>query len=140
MSTTRWFYVQDDKRMGPVDMDQIVLMVTAALSPSTLVWHQGLTEWTEVDRIPELGALLPPPLPGGKPLPRPRTQPLPPKARPRRNPGPSAPPSPPAATAKSRVDEIRRRLEKEPNARAYRAARGGAAQGGRLPGSDPSLP
>ena len=67
MSAAGWFYVQDDKRLGPVDVDHIVhLVVTAALAPSALVWHHGLAEWTEANRVPELAALLPPPLPPGK--------------------------------------------------------------------------
>ena len=125
MSTTRWFYVQDEKRMGPVDMEQIVRLVqTAALPPSTLVWHQGLSEWTEAERIPEIGSLLPPPLPGGKPAPTPpppAVPAVPAKAPAAAKPSAVPPPSPAAApaAAKSRVEEIRRRLEKEPNARAY---------------------
>ena len=41
MSATRWFYVHDDKRMGPVDMEQIVrLVLSAVLPPSTLRRHR----------------------------------------------------------------------------------------------------
>ena len=48
MSAAGWFYVQDDKRLGPVGVEHIVhLVVTTVLSPSALVWRQGLAEWTE---------------------------------------------------------------------------------------------
>lgn len=118
MSATRWFYVQDDRRMGPVDMEQIVrLVVSAKLSPTTLVWHQGLTDWTEAARVPEIGALLPPPLPPGGPgfpgLPEP--PPVPTRGGP-----PDRTPAPAADSPSSpRVSEMRRRLEKEPNARLF---------------------
>jgi hypothetical protein len=125
MSATRWFYVQDEKRMGPVDQEQIVrLVLSAALPPSTLVWHQGLTEWTEVERIPELGALLPPPLPGGRPG-SPGAAPDGPgmatrAAKPNASSAPAAAaaPAPPAAP-KGPLDQLRRRVEKEPSARLY---------------------
>ena len=116
MSATRWFYVQDDRRMGPVDMEQIVrLVVSAKLSPSTLVWHQGLADWTEAERVPEIGALLPPPVPPGRPgfpgLPEP--PPVPTRG------GPPAPAPGAASPSSPRVAEMRRRLEKEPNARLF---------------------
>jgi hypothetical protein len=118
MSATRWFYVQDDRRMGPVDMEQIVrLVVSAKLSPSTLVWHQGLTDWTEAARVPEIGALLPPPLPpGGQGFPGlPDPPPVPTRgAPPDRSPAPAA-----ASPSDPRVSEMRRRLEKEPNPRLF---------------------
>jgi tetratricopeptide (TPR) repeat protein len=120
--------------MGPVDMEQIVRLVTsAALPPSTLVWHQGLAAWTEAERVPEIEALLPPPLPAGKAEPAPAAMPEPPPVPAR---SPSAPKAPPAATpsaapaaaapvaapvppANPRIQEMRRRLEKEPNARLF---------------------
>ncbi|HVR71077.1 MAG TPA: DUF4388 domain-containing protein [Vicinamibacteria bacterium] len=134
MSATRWFYVQDDKRMGPVDMEQIVrLVLSAALPPSTLVWHQGLAEWTEAERVPEIEALLPPPVPPGKPErpAAPEPPPVPPPARvaakatpaapaPPSGPPPAAPAAAPAASAGgARIQEMRRRLEKEPHARVF---------------------
>jgi hypothetical protein len=127
MSATRWFYVQDDKRVGPVDMEQIVrLVLTAALPPSTLVWHQGLAEWTEAERVPEIGLLLPPPVPGGKAAPRAAAAPpaAPEAAHPASRAAGAAPaahasPAAAPAPARARLDEMRRRLEKEPSARAY---------------------
>jgi hypothetical protein len=117
MSAAGWFYVQDDKRLGPVDVDHIVhLVVTAALAPSALVWHHGLAEWTEANRVPELMSLLPPPLPPGKkpgPLEPP---PLPARAASEKHADPVPAAAPPA---NPKVEELRRRLEKDPSPRAY---------------------
>jgi hypothetical protein len=91
MTTSWWFYVRDDKRLGPVDLDQLLhLVVTAELAPQTLVWRHGLPEWTEVGRVAEVASRLPPPVPAA--------------------PGPPANP---------RVDELRRRLERDPGPTAF---------------------
>jgi hypothetical protein len=118
MSAAGWFYVQDDKRLGPVGVEHIVhLVVTTVLSPSALVWRQGLAEWTEAGRVPEIAALLPPPLPPGQTPGAFEPPPLPGKA--------SAPkpaePAPRPAHANPKIEELRRKLEKEPTPRAYGA-------------------
>ena len=83
MSAAKWFYVQDDKRVGPVDVDHLVhLVVTSVLAPTTLVWHQGLAEWTEAEKVAEIVALLPPPLPPGKKPGSIEPPPLPPRSAP----------------------------------------------------------
>lgn len=114
MSAAGWFYVQDDKRLGPVDVDHIVhLVVTAVLSPSALVWHHGLPEWTEANRVPELVALLPPPLPPGKkPAPH-EPPPVPVRSAAEKHVEPAVPPASP------RVEELRHRLEKDPSPRVF---------------------
>ncbi|PYQ00474.1 MAG: hypothetical protein DMF83_27990, partial [Acidobacteria bacterium] len=67
MAGTLWFYVKDDKRLGPVDFEQLVgLLLGGQLPQGALVWHQGLREWSPADRIPEIAEQLPPPLPPGK--------------------------------------------------------------------------
>jgi hypothetical protein len=68
MSTPRWFYAQDDNRLGPVAVEQIAQLVMKGEIPrDALVWRHGLTDWTEAGRVPEIASLLPPPLPpGGK--------------------------------------------------------------------------
>src|SRR5215831_10406481 len=121
MSTSGWFYVQDDKRQGPVDVQHIVhLVMTAALSPGALVWHHGLAEWTEAERMPQIAALLPPPLPSGKQPGGPEPPPVP-AARANKPPEPITGPIPgaPPASANPKVDELRQRLEKEPNPRLF---------------------
>jgi tetratricopeptide (TPR) repeat protein len=119
MAGTLWFYVKDDKRLGPVDFEQLVgLLLGGQLPQSALVWHQGLREWMSADRIPEIAEQLPPPLPPGK---SPRSTLIieaPAVVRPR----PSAPqPSPDAAPApvNPRIEELRRRIEKDPNSRVF---------------------
>jgi len=118
MSAAGWFYVQDDKRLGPVGVDQIVhLVVTTALSPSALVWRQGLAEWTEARHVPEIAALLPPPIPPGQKAAAHEPPPLPAKGG-----APKAvEPTPPPAHANPKIEELRRKLEKEPTPRAYGA-------------------
>ena len=55
MAGTLWFYVKDDKRLGPVDFEQLVgLLLGGQLPQTALVWHQGLREWMSADRIPEI--------------------------------------------------------------------------------------
>src|SRR5262245_55420397 len=94
MTTSWWFYVRDDKRMGPVDIDHLLhLVVTAELAPQTLVWRHGLPEWTEVGRVAEISNRLPPPRP-----------------------------SAPAAPVNPRVDELRRRLERDGGPTAFAVA------------------
>jgi len=119
MAGTLWFYVKDDKRLGPVDFEQLVgLLLGGQLPQSALVWHQGLREWMSADRIPEIAEQLPPPLPHGK---SPRSTLIieaPALVRPR--PG-AAPPSPAVAPGppNPRIEELRRRLEKDPNSRVF---------------------
>jgi hypothetical protein len=118
MSVAGWFYVQDDKRLGPVGVEHIVhLVVTTALSPSALVWRQGLAEWTEAQHVPEIAALLPPPLPPGQKPGALEPPPLPAKA------GAAKPAEPvrPPAHPNPKIEELRRKLEKEPTPRAYGA-------------------
>lgn len=74
--TTQWYAEQDGARVGPMPRDQLATMVTSGqVTPSTLVWREGMSQWTQASAVPELGDLLksvPPPLPpkaGPPPLP-----------------------------------------------------------------------
>lgn len=109
-STPRWFYAENENRLGPVPVEQIAhLIMSGGLTRTALVWRHGLSDWTEAGRIPEIASLLPPPLPaGGKPA---RPSP-PPEA------GPKSEPSA-AAAEPDRFEEIRRKLEAEANPRKY---------------------
>ena len=119
MAATLWFYVRDDKRQGPVDFEHLVTMLLAGQIPhNALVWHQGLREWSQADGIPEIAEQLPPPLPQAA---RP---PKPPAAvettRSSGDTGPLSAVSTAAATAvPARVDELRKRLEKDPSSRLF---------------------
>jgi hypothetical protein len=118
MSAAGWFYVQDEKRSGPVGVEHIVhLVVTAALSPSALVWRQGMADWKEADRVPEIAALLPPPLPPGKKPGLHEPPPVPVKAAAEK----PVEPAPPHAVSNPRIEELRRKLEKDPTPRAFGA-------------------
>jgi hypothetical protein len=114
MAATLWFYVRDDKRQGPVDFEQLVtLLLTGELPHSSLVWHQGLREWMEAERIQEIAEQLPPPLP------QPARPPKPAAPEPAR-PAPESGPIPTVAPAgSSRIDDLRKRLEKEPGSRLF---------------------
>jgi uncharacterized protein DUF4388/uncharacterized protein DUF4339/tetratricopeptide repeat protein len=114
MAATLWFYVRDDKRQGPVDFEHLVTMLLAGQLPhNALVWHQGLREWMEAEQIHEIAEQLPPPLPQPARPPKPA---VPEAPRPSAEPPPAA--APPAAGS-SRVDDLRKRLEKEPGSRLF---------------------
>ena len=121
MAGTLWFYVKDDKRLGPVDFEQLVgLLLGGQLPQGALVWHQGLREWSPADRIPEIAEQLPPPLPPGK-SPRSATLILEAATAARLRAALASDPAPAAAPAAQnpRVEELRRRLEKDPASRLF---------------------
>jgi hypothetical protein len=121
MAGTLWFYVKDDKRLGPVDFEQLVgLLLGGQLPQGALVWHQGLREWSPADRIPEIAEQLPPPLPPGK---SPRSTLIVDAATAARIRAavmvePSAA-KPPAAPPNPRIEDLRRRLDKDPASRLF---------------------
>lgn len=64
MTATRWFYVQDGKRHGPVDRERLLEMLFGSLVPKDIrVWRQGLEGWTSAEGVPEIACELPPPVP-----------------------------------------------------------------------------
>lgn len=74
--TTEWYAENQGKRVGPMPREQLSTMVTSGqITPTTLVWREGLGEWTAAGQVPELGDVfkkVPPPLPtrsGPPPLP-----------------------------------------------------------------------
>jgi hypothetical protein len=74
--TTQWYAEKDGARVGPMPREQLATLVTSGqVTPSTLVWREGMSQWTQASAVPELGDLLksvPPPLPprsGPPPLP-----------------------------------------------------------------------
>lgn len=128
MSTAaqRWFYAHGDKRLGPVELDQLVeLIVTGQLPATSLVWRHGLGEWVAAAKIPEIAGHLPPPLPGGQPAPMPPKAAAPLAAPPSgaasspsaaSRPAVSTPPPPPDT---ARIAELRLRLADEAQWRAF---------------------
>src|SRR6186713_1278488 len=100
MSTPRWFYAENENRLGPVAIEQIAhLIMNGGLQRTALVWRHGLTDWTEAGRVPEIASLLPPPLPSPK------------AARPASEPAPAAVVAPPVEGEAGRFDEQRKKIE-----------------------------
>jgi uncharacterized protein DUF4339 len=63
-SATRWFYVDNGRRHGPVEFDELIeRLLHGSLSPEAAVWHAGLSEWVKATMVPEIVSQLPPPLP-----------------------------------------------------------------------------
>jgi hypothetical protein len=52
-----WYYVDDGERKGPVDEAQLRRVVN---TPDTLVWKQGMSNWTAAGEVPALAAAFPP--------------------------------------------------------------------------------
>jgi hypothetical protein len=130
MPTSRWFYVQNDQRCGPVDLDVLVeSLASGQLPEDTLVWRHGLKEWAPAQQVPEVADQLPPPLPPPPraapeeelppPIPAAKPEPVPPAAPP-----PPEPPPPPPDFA-PHAEELRVEGKKE---EAIRACREGLAQ------------
>lgn len=86
-----WFYVgPDNASKGPVELDEIVRLAReGAIQPTSLVWTDGMAEWTPAGAVPAIteilgaapapGAAAPPPAPGRLPgaVPSHRTAPVP---------------------------------------------------------------
>jgi hypothetical protein len=76
VDTSEWYAENQGNRVGPMPREQLAAMVTGGqVTAATLVWREGLGEWTPAGQVPELGDAfkkVPPPLPpksGPPPLP-----------------------------------------------------------------------
>lgn len=50
-----WYYGKNGQQQGPVDLEQIrSLLASGQLSPTDLVWKEGMANWTAIGQIPEL--------------------------------------------------------------------------------------
>jgi hypothetical protein len=50
-----WFYSQGTSQRGPVPLETLIdSLRSGALSPSDLVWHDGMPQWTPAGQVPEL--------------------------------------------------------------------------------------
>ena len=68
-----WYYVEDGQQIGPVTDDQLPqLHQSGKINDETLVWREGLTEWTPYRQIKPALNQLPP---GAPPLPVPPSLP-----------------------------------------------------------------
>ncbi len=52
-----WYYAVGNERRGPVD--EAALRASGALTPTTLVWKTGMSNWAAASTVPELASLLP---------------------------------------------------------------------------------
>jgi hypothetical protein len=71
-----WYFVENGSRKGPVSLEEIQSLITQEIvTPTTLVWKQGMNDWLTVDES-ELKDLLPkdvpPPIPIDSPPPIPQ--------------------------------------------------------------------
>ncbi|MBT8262633.1 MAG: SPFH domain-containing protein [Bacteroidia bacterium] len=65
----QYFYAANGQQAGPVTFEQLqALFANRTVNRDSLVWKQGMTEWTALKEVEELKAFLggstPPPLPG----------------------------------------------------------------------------
>jgi tetratricopeptide (TPR) repeat protein len=59
MGSAHWFYSAADKPRGPVPLEQLLgLFTSGQLPPESLVWRQGLDQWTRADAVPEIAQQL----------------------------------------------------------------------------------
>ena len=54
LPTAVWHYAAGTERWGPVAQEQLV----SAITPTTLVWREGMRKWTAAGEVAELAALL----------------------------------------------------------------------------------
>lgn len=54
-ATLNWYYANDTGTSGPVSRSELLLLITdGTLTPTSLVWQDGMQEWQTVADIPEL--------------------------------------------------------------------------------------
>ncbi|QIE60019.1 SPFH domain-containing protein [Rasiella rasia] len=68
-AAVQYFYAANGQQAGPVSFEQLrTLFANRTVNKDTLVWKQGMQNWTAVSEVEELKAFLggntPPPLPG----------------------------------------------------------------------------
>lgn len=55
MSDVSWYYSDGGEQRGPVYEGELRTMLsTGRLAPGELVWHEGMPNWVEAARVPEL--------------------------------------------------------------------------------------
>lgn len=61
---TRYFYAIDGKQVGPVSLEELSSAIADNIvDGEALVWLEGTPAWVPASEVPELAAILPPPLP-----------------------------------------------------------------------------
>lgn len=65
MRPARWFHLDDDRQVGPLDLSTMrTLVLDGTITPDTYVWADGMPDWRPARDVP---ALVPPP--SRRPLP-----------------------------------------------------------------------
>lgn len=60
---SQWYYAHDNQQQGPVNEVELKeFIATGKISPTTLVWHEGMENWATADSVPEF-QFRPPPVP-----------------------------------------------------------------------------
>ena len=55
----QWYYSKNGTQLGPVEeVDLRSKLATGEVSPSDLIWREGMTDWQPVARVPEFGAVV----------------------------------------------------------------------------------
>ncbi len=68
--TVQFFAVVNGQQKGPFSMDQLSQMATQkAITPDTLVWKQGMSNWSAAKSVPELANIFAPSAPPPPPPP-----------------------------------------------------------------------
>ena len=64
-----WYYAHDSQQQGPINESELVAkFATKELPPDTLVWKDGLSEWTRANLLQEFTLTAPPPPRSAPPL------------------------------------------------------------------------
>jgi hypothetical protein len=55
VAPARWYHVEGEQRHGPVDLQQMRrLVLDRVVGPDTLVWADGMPDWTPAVRVPAI--------------------------------------------------------------------------------------
>jgi len=56
---SEWFYAKDNQQRGPVSKDDLLRLLTKGeITSQSLVWRQGMVQWTQLNQIAELNTYL----------------------------------------------------------------------------------
>lgn len=56
-----WFYILDGQKKGPFTETELIALNEVSIE--TLVWKEGMSEWSQLSSVAELSSLVPPPIP-----------------------------------------------------------------------------
>jgi CheY-like chemotaxis protein len=59
----QWLYLLDGAQRGPIDVEDLIDLVLTSIPENTKVWHPGLDGWVLANRVAQIAAEIPPPVP-----------------------------------------------------------------------------